>query len=188
MNAKHRKTGFPQEKPSNEKSHPDFTDDGLLDAFAGLRVRAPAGFGERVMRAVSASRAAPGPRFQAWPTGWSWVAPALSGAVAAALIIFFLTASTPFRAPTGETITVQFAFHAPHAEQVELVGDFTEWQPGRILLSGPDESGHWTTRITLPAGRHEYLFLVDGREWVTDPRAPARRPDGFGNLNAVLNL
>jgi hypothetical protein len=31
------------------------------------------------------------------------------------------------------------------------------------------------------------MFVVDG-EWVTDPAAAERRPDGFGRENAVLRL
>ncbi len=157
-----------------------------FSALADLRVNAPPGFTDRVVRSLMTAHKAP--RRWGWPTGWSWVAPALAGAAVAVLATLFFTGNGPFRGNAMDTVVVQFEFHAPHAEQVELVGDFTAWQSGHILLVGPDESGHWTARIKLPAGRHEYLFLVDGREWVTDPHATARRPDGFGNLNSVINL
>jgi hypothetical protein len=30
------------------------------------------------------------------------------------------------------------------------------------------------------------MFLIDGTEWLTDPRADRYRDDGFGNQNAIL--
>jgi 1,4-alpha-glucan branching enzyme len=71
---------------------------------------------------------------------------------------------------------------------VELLASFNDWQPGSIVLTGPDASGHWTTDVTLPEGRYEYIFLVDGEQWVPDPNAEVRRPDGFGRANAVLEV
>ncbi len=173
-------------RPKKHTQHQSASEDPCV-ALRGLRRHAPAGFTGRVMRGLS-DRDVPALRPAVWPSGWSWIPPALAGAAAAVLMTLFFTGSGPFRGDAADGIVVQFEFHAPHAEQVELVGDFTAWQPGQILLVGPDESGHWTARIELPAGRYEYLFLVDGAEWVTDPHATARRPDGFGNLNAVLNL
>jgi hypothetical protein len=39
----------------------------------------------------------------------------------------------------------------------------------------------------LPAGQHQYAFVVDGARWVADPGAPAV-DDGFGRRNSVLSL
>jgi 1,4-alpha-glucan branching enzyme len=101
-----------------------------------------------------------------------------------------LAVSVPLlsRPAPSDSITVHFALHAPGAQTVELLGDFTGWETGRIRLRGPDGSGHWTADVELPAGRHEYIFLVDDRQWVTDPQADVRRPDGFGRENAVMDL
>ena len=85
-------------------------------------------------------------------------------------------------------MTVHFELHAPDAETVELVGTFTDWQTGRLRLAGPDASGHWTADMDLPAGRYEYGFLVNGRQWLVDSNAVLRRDDGFGRENAVLAL
>ena len=40
----------------------------------------------------------------------------------------------------------------------------------------------------LPAGQHEYMFVVDGERWVADPLAGRYVDDGFGagRQNAVL--
>lgn len=121
-----------------------------------------------------------------WPRGARWVVPALAGALAAVLLSVGLGPG-PAREDSG-TAAVTFEIHAPDAREVELVGSFNGWRPGEIVLRGPDATGHWTATVRLPEGRHEYLYLVDGSEWVTDPRARARRPDGFGRENAVIDL
>ncbi len=162
---------------------PDGPADPCLE-LAQLRRAAPPGFTARVLRRLPPGRPA---MRRLWPEGWQWAAPALAGAAAALIAVFGLPGLRPAGPATG-LVVVQFELHAPDAEQVELVGDFTDWQRDRIRLEGPDESGHWTARVELPEGRHEYIFLVDGRRWITDPLAPAHRPDGFGNLNAVMNL
>ncbi len=87
-----------------------------------------------------------------------------------------------------DLVTVHFELHAPGAEQVELLGDFNSWKTGDIVLAGPDASGHWTAAVQLPEGRHEYIFLVDGERWIADPKASTIRPDGFGHVNAVIQV
>jgi hypothetical protein len=43
----------------------------------------------------------------------------------------------------------------------------------------------WTLTLRLPAGAHQYKFVVNGTDWRTDPTAPAI-DDGNGNLNSVV--
>lgn len=163
--------------------------DDPLVALAGLRRRAPPGFVTGVMARLPEPDAGAGWRAvwrRLWPEDGRWLAPALAGACAAMI----LAVSVPLlsRPASSDSITVHFALHAPGAQTVELLGDFTGWETGRIRLRGPDGSGHWTADVELPAGRHEYIFLVDDRQWVTDPQADVRRPDGFGRENAVMDL
>jgi len=40
-------------------------------------------------------------------------------------------------------------------------------------------NGMWTATLKLPAGQHQYAFVVDGVRWVPDPAAPAV-DDGYG--------
>ena len=42
--------------------------------------------------------------------------------------------------------------------------------------------------LVLPPDSYEYMFVEDGERWVTDPLAPQTRDDGFGRMNAVLDL
>lgn len=64
---------------------------------------------------------------------------------------------------------VNFFLAAPEARQVEVVGDFNEWQPpGHPMRRQPD--GSWTAQVPLHHGHHLYVFVVDGKP-VLDPRA-----------------
>jgi len=115
-------------------------------------------------------------RFRPW-----LLAPAL--AIAAALIGFL---RTPTAAPTS-LVTVRFVLVAPDAREVSLAGTFNQWDAHAtpLIRSGP--TGVWTATLTLPAGQHQYAFVVDGVRWVADPGAPAVN-DGFGRRNSVLTL
>lgn len=159
---------------------------GLLEKS---RVTAPADLVARVMeRLPSRERRRFGAVKEWLPAPRQWLAPALAGAAAVLLAVF---AGTRMQEPVvtrAETVGVHFELHAPGARRVELVGTFNHWRPGTIRLDGPDASGHWEATISLPAGRYEYQFLVDGRRWVTDPAATVVRPDGFGQMNAVLEV
>lgn len=167
---------------------PDPTRGDSLEHLRALRKAAPPHFARRVMAALPEKTPAPLPMGLArfWPGAGQWWLPALAGA--AAVLILTQRLAPPAPPPAVERVVVHFELHAPSAAQVELLGDFTDWKTGSIHLAGPDASGHWTADVGLPAGRHEYAFLVDGKQWLTDPRAEVRRADGFGRENSVLEL
>jgi hypothetical protein len=110
------------------------------------------------------------------------LAPAL--AIAAALVLW-LRPGAPV--PPASLVTVRFVLVAPDARQVSLAGTFNQWDAHAtpLIRSGPN--GVWTATLTLPAGQHQYAFVVDGARWVSDPGAPAV-DDGFGRRNSVLTL
>ena len=85
----------------------------------------------------------------------------------------------------ARTVYVQFSLEAPGATSVAVAGDFSGWNPA-YQLSDSDGDGIWTGRIPVQPGVHTYMFVVDGSEWITDPRAERYQDDGFGNRNAVL--
>ncbi len=79
-----------------------------------------------------------------------------------------------------------FAFCAPAARSVQLVGDFTHWQKKPVNLRKNDR-GVWTTVIDLAPGTYHYRFLVDG-EWRDDPECTLRVTNPFGSHNAVRQV
>ena len=161
------------------------------ERFAALPTPPPPDLVDRVMAALPPHPGSAWRRHWArvWPDDGRWLAPTLAGAAAAAAVVI---AAVGLRPPAGPAVAEQtgvtFVVHAPAAEQVELVGSFNAWQTGQIQLAGPDATGRWTVTVPLPEGRHEYLFLVDGEQWITDPAASFFRPDGFGNRNAVIDV
>lgn len=157
----------------------------LIQRLENHRVKAPDGFTERVMDSLPAWRNKR--RAQFWPAHGRWIVPALAGAAAAMLVVFGVGLLDRSEAEAS-TVTFHFELHAPGADRVELLGTFNNWQTSDIVLVGPDASGHWTTEVALPEGRHEYIFLVDGERWLADPKAATHRPDGFGRVNTVIKV
>ena len=89
--------------------------------------------------------------------------------------------------PDATTIYVQFTMEAPSARSVAVAGDFNDWEAGHELTD-TDGDGVWTGRIAVQPGIHEYMFVIDGSEWVTPPTAEGYRDDGFGSRNAVVTV
>ena len=58
-----------------------------------------------------------------------------------------------------------------------LVGDFTEWQQGALVMEKGND-GVWTTTVKLPPGKHSYLFIVDG-QWCEDPECSRARAESI---------
>lgn len=109
----------------------------------------------------------------------------LAPALAAAALILWLRPASPPPSPSASLVTVRFVLVAPEAKRVSLAGTFNQWNPQATPLI---RAGNvWTATLTLPAGQHQYAFVVDGARWVPDPGAPAV-DDGFGRRNSVLTL
>ncbi len=111
---------------------------------------------------------------------------ALLGAVPALILTLTFTGCSLPHLRTGQAGNgVRFVIQRPSATSIAVVGDFNRWSTERDLLSGPDGNGYWSTTLDLPPGRYEYLFLVDGTDWVPDPAAVSA-DDGMGGTNSVL--
>lgn len=86
----------------------------------------------------------------------------------------------------GGKVPVTFEIMAPQASSVFLAGSFNGWKPA-VMALGYSTGGRWTTKLFLPPGRHEYLFVVDG-QWVGDPADGRSVPNPFGGLNSVVEV
>lgn len=163
--------------------------DGLLDEIRGTSpAGAPLGLDTRVVAAIEASRADSRPPWLAWLLRPRMipVPPAAVFAAAAAIVAVVSLVGLPRGGAVDDTLVyVQFVVDAPAAETVHLVGDFTEWQP-TVELEDVDGDGVWSGRVPLLPGVHEYMFVIDGADWVTDPNAASYQDDGFGQQNAIV--
>ena len=91
------------------------------------------------------------------------------------------------RPDTAGPPAVPFAMTAPDARTVSIAGSFNRWDGEQHRLAGPDRSGRWTITLPLAPGRYEYLFVVNGTDWVPDPAAPSVS-DGLGGTNSVVTV
>ncbi len=102
-------------------------------------------------------------------------------------LIFTLCSSCGPKSLAPQVINggIRFSYSAPAAKSVSIAGSFNHWNPNRAKLTGPSKEGVWTIVLPLPAGRYEYRFVVNGKEWVLDPSMPSV-DDGLGDKNSVL--
>jgi len=81
---------------------------------------------------------------------------------------------------------VLFSYYDPSARDVQLVGDFTDWEPLHTMTQ--DQGKHiWTGIIPLEAGSYQYKFIVDG-EWKIDPDNAEVVTTSMGARNSALNV
>jgi hypothetical protein len=99
-----------------------------------------------------------------------------------------------FGAPSGASACPATAFRfdagARSLRSVHVAGSFNGW-PGTLAAGGiaMRASGSvWSASTSLPAGTHAYKFVLDEREWLADPAAPAYASDGFGGQNAIVTV
>lgn len=80
---------------------------------------------------------------------------------------------------------VEFRFRCRGARSVALAGDFNSWEPHPTAYE--PRLDEWRLSLTLEAGRYEYKFLVDGRDWWNDPNAPTV-PNVWGSENSYIDV
>jgi len=180
------------ELPSDDLTPLQREQSAALQRAARLLAEAPVGsVAARVMAEVRRPPLRLGQRVAQWLTERHAVTiavrPIWSLALAVALAAI---AVIPARGPgpmLGEQEGIaQFVGRFPDARSVEVVGSFTDWRPGAVVLRDDDHDGIWRATVVLPVGEHEYMFVVDGERWVADPLAGRYVDDGFGRQNALL--
>lgn len=154
---------------------------------------ARAGFRASVLRAIERERPPLWKRALAW-----WlephpvrIRPAVGAlAMASAVLLFLWSGQGPDGEPADVSAPIQmvtrFVLVAPEASSVRLTGDFVGWSAEGIALEDPRGTGIWSADVPLQPGVYQYTFVVNGTEWVPDPRAVSQVDDGFGQLNSVV--
>jgi hypothetical protein len=144
-------------------------------------------------RVLSATREAPS---SAWRRAVSWFmqprtvrlapASALAGLAVVVVAAVLPWIARPAASAAEEIAYVQLFLEAPSASSVAIAGDFNSWEP--IELEDMDGDGVWAAHLAVNPGIYEYMFVLDGARWVTDPHAERYSDDGFGNRNAILAI
>lgn len=75
-----------------------------------------------------------------------------------------------------------FRIQAAGARHVEMMGDFTEWQPVALGRAGEDI---WEVTLPVGVGVHKFNVRIDGGGW-TVPLGHASQSDDFGGISGIL--
>jgi 1,4-alpha-glucan branching enzyme len=94
-------------------------------------------------------------------------------------------ASTPLTGPAIGPSGIRFCLLNKKAKTVSVAGTFNHWDiTAHFLTKGPDD--YWSIELPLPKGRYQYLFVIDQKIWLSDPRLETVIDDGFGRKNSLL--
>lgn len=80
---------------------------------------------------------------------------------------------------------VIFSYYDPVAQNVQLVGDFSDWKPVDDILTQEEGNNIWRGTFPLDPGKHQYKFVVDG-EWKIDPHNPEVVINDQGANNSLV--
>src|SRR2546426_1003738 len=146
-----------------------------LESAAALLAAAPEGrsVADRVLARLHRHAHSPVRRLARWLTAPHPVTlrirPVWSLALAASLVLLMLLPEERSTPVLGEHEGIaQFVARFPGAHSVQVVGSFNDWRTGTIPLEDRDGDGVWRVVVVLPAGAHEYMFVVDDERWVPD--------------------
>ncbi|MBI4686600.1 MAG: hypothetical protein HY756_02300 [Nitrospirae bacterium] len=89
--------------------------------------------------------------------------------------------------PKVVTGGVMFSVKVQNAKKVAIAGDFNLWDTEKDMLTDKDGNGIWSIVMPLADGRYEYIFLVNGGQWLLDPDVPFT-DDGIGGKNSVITI
>ncbi|MBU2614034.1 MAG: isoamylase early set domain-containing protein [Elusimicrobia bacterium] len=90
-----------------------------------------------------------------------------------------------FKMDTINKVKVKFVVINRNAETISIVGDFNKWDKNaNKLIKNGDK---WLLEMNLRPGRYQYMFVVNGSDWVTDQKARETIDDGFGQSNSILD-
>ncbi len=71
-------------------------------------------------------------------------------------------------APESVSGGVRFTYSDPAAGSVNWAGAFNNWSTSATpFAKGAD--GAWSVEVALPAGEHQYKFVINGTQWIGDP-------------------
>lgn len=91
------------------------------------------------------------------------------------------------RVSTAGKKKVTLQIKAESGKKVFVAGTFNTWNPEESKLKEKGKTGVYSILLSLPKGRYEYKFVIDG-VWCVDPECPEWVPNNFGSLNSVLTV
>ncbi|WP_338364557.1 isoamylase early set domain-containing protein [uncultured Pseudoalteromonas sp.] len=87
---------------------------------------------------------------------------------------------------TKNEAEVTFEFTHPDAQQVSLLGEFTDWQPVPMKLN--KKEGVFKCKQRLPVDQQfHFRYLINGNIWDNDHQADDYLPNSFGTENSIVD-
>lgn len=83
---------------------------------------------------------------------------------------------------------VTFVCDAPTAKKASVAGSFNDWSTSKHAMEKRKTDGCFACSVSLRPGHYEYKFVLNGTQWITDPKAKEYCPDGQGGMNGVLQV
>jgi 1,4-alpha-glucan branching enzyme len=88
---------------------------------------------------------------------------------------------------TKDEVEVTFEVEAPdNASNVAIVADFLDWNPEPMKRTAKTSFYKFKTRLPKN-GEFQFRYLLDGREWLNDPKADQYVPNGLGEDNSLIS-
>ena len=89
--------------------------------------------------------------------------------------------------PTKGYRRVRFSLPAQRGKEIFLAGTFNNWDAKATRLKWNPKTSAYEALLTMPAGRYEYKFVIDGY-WCIDPNCAEWVPNRMGTLNSVRRV
>jgi len=87
---------------------------------------------------------------------------------------------------SGTGVEKEFTYENQAATRVSIVGTFNDWNKDANPMTL--ENGTWKTRINLKPGKHEYQFVINDTDWVTDPKQYKSAENKYEGKNSVIEI
>ena len=88
---------------------------------------------------------------------------------------------------TKDYCKVKFEFNTKHAETVQIFGLKGDWVNSISMKRKKD--GTFSCEVSLPKeSRHEFKYLVNATDWISDHEADEIAPNEYGGTNSVVIL
>ncbi len=88
---------------------------------------------------------------------------------------------------TKDYCKVKFSLQIDGAESISILGLNNDWK--KVVKMKRKKDGTFSVALNLPKdSRHQYKYLINGKDWLNDPGADAEIPNNFGGTNSMLIL
>lgn len=89
----------------------------------------------------------------------------------------------------SQTVPHRFLYESRRElTNVSVAGSFNGWNKDASPMRRVFGTERWVTTLPIAPGKHQYKFVLNGSEWIVDPKASRNEDDGAGNVNSILMI